>query len=59
MHEFSSPETLLNIDFSQPVYVLVDRLVVSPESRARLADSIEISYREGAGETILEFPTVA
>ncbi|HKV63011.1 MAG TPA: excinuclease ABC subunit UvrA [Candidatus Acidoferrum sp.] len=55
IHEFSSPETLLDIDFSKPVYVLVDRLAVNPESRARLVDSIEICYREGQGEAILEF----
>jgi excinuclease ABC subunit A len=55
VHEFSSPETLLDVDFSQPVYVLVDRLAVSPESRSRLVDSIEICYREGGGEAILEF----
>ena len=55
IHEFSSPETLLDVDFSKPVYVLVDRLAVSPESRARLVDSIEICYREGQGEAILEF----
>jgi len=55
VHEFSSPETLLDVDFSKPVYVLVDRLAVSPESRARLVDSIEICYREGQGEAILEF----
>jgi excinuclease ABC subunit A len=53
--EFSSPETLLEVDFAKPVFVLVDRLTVSPESRSRLVDSIEISYREGGGETILEF----
>jgi len=41
--------------FSKPVYVLVDRLAVNPESRARLVDSIEICYREGQGEAILEF----
>jgi excinuclease ABC subunit A len=35
--------------------VLVDRLAVNAESRARLVDSIEICYREGAGEAILEF----
>src|SRR5258708_39320786 len=46
IHEFSSPETLLDVDFSKPVYVLVDRLAVNPESRARLVDSIEICYRE-------------
>ncbi len=53
--EFSAPETLLEVDFGKPVYVLVDRLAVSPESRARLIDSIEICYREGRGEAILEF----
>jgi len=36
IHEFSSPETLLDVDFSKPVYVLVDRLAVNAESRARL-----------------------
>jgi len=55
IHEFSSPETLLEMDFSKPVYVLVDRLAVNPESRARLVDSIEICYREGQGEAVLEF----
>jgi excinuclease ABC subunit A len=55
VHEFSSPETLLDVDFSRPVYVLVDRLAVNPESRSRLVDSIEICYREGQGEAILEF----
>ena len=55
VHEFSSPETLLEVDFSKPVYVLVDRLAINPESRARLVDSIEICYREGNGEAILEF----
>ena len=55
VHEFSSPETLLDVDFAKPVYVLVDRLAVNPESRARLVDSIEICYREGQGEAILEF----
>jgi excinuclease ABC subunit A len=56
LHEFSSPETLLDVDFSKPVWVVVDRLSVSAESRARLVDSIEICYREGNGEAILEFP---
>lgn len=54
IHEFSSPETLLDVNFAKPVEVLVDRLGVNPESRARLVDSIEICYREG-GEAILEF----
>ncbi len=55
VHEFSSPETLLDVNFAKPVYVLVDRLAVNPESRSRLVDSIEICYREGGGEAILEF----
>jgi excinuclease ABC subunit A len=54
VHEFSSPETLLDVNFAKPVWVLVDRLAVNPESRSRLVDSLEICYREG-GEAILEF----
>jgi len=52
--EFSTPESLLEIDFAQPVYVLVDRLVISPDIRQRLIDSVELCYREG-GEAVLEF----
>ncbi|HEY2646327.1 MAG TPA: hypothetical protein VGI34_05115, partial [Candidatus Acidoferrales bacterium] len=55
MHEFSSPETLLDIDFKQPVYVVVDRLAIGPDMRSRLVDSVEICYREGHGECLLEF----
>ena len=55
VYEFSSPETLLDVDFSKPVYVLVDRLALNPEIRSRLMDSIEICFREGRGEAILEF----
>jgi excinuclease ABC subunit A len=52
--EFSTPESLLDVNFSQPVFLLVDRLVVSPpDTRARIVDAIEISYRE-AGEVIFE-----
>ncbi|HEY4837214.1 MAG TPA: hypothetical protein VIH72_01315, partial [Candidatus Acidoferrales bacterium] len=53
--EFSAPETLMEVDFAKPVFVLVDRLSVSAESRSRLVDSVEICYREGNGEAILEF----
>ncbi|HEY6130330.1 MAG TPA: excinuclease ABC subunit UvrA [Candidatus Acidoferrum sp.] len=55
MHEFISPESLLDVDFKKPVYVLVDRLVVSEEAKSRLTDSVEICYREGRGEAIVEF----
>jgi excinuclease ABC subunit A len=51
--EFSTPESLLDVDFSRPVYILVDRISVSPGSRPRLVDSTEICYRE-AGEVIFE-----
>src|SRR6202795_1678121 len=51
--EFSTPESLLDVNFSQPVFLLVDRLVVSRDARARIVDAIEISYRE-AGEVIFE-----
>jgi len=51
--EFSTPESLLNIDFAEPVFLLVDRLVVSADSRARIVDAAEISYRE-SGEVIFE-----
>ena len=51
--EFSSPESLLDLDFSLPVFVLVDRIVVSAENRARIVDAAEIAYREG-GEILYE-----
>ncbi len=41
------------MDFTQPIFVLVDRLVVSPDARARIVDAVEIGYRE-AGEVIFE-----
>ena len=55
VYEFSSPETLLDVDFSRPVFVLVDRLAIGPDIHSRLIDSVEICYRHGQGETILEF----
>ena len=53
--EFSTPETLLEINFNRPVYVLVDRLTVSAEARSRIVDAIETAYRE-SGEVIFEVP---
>jgi len=53
--EFSTPESLLDIDFSQPVFVLVDRLTVSAEVRSRIVDAIETAYRE-AGEVLFQIP---
>ena len=51
--EFSSPESLLDLDFSLPVFVLIDRIVVSQENRSRIVDAIEIAYRE-SNEIIFE-----
>jgi len=51
--EFSTPESLLDINFAEPVFVLVDRLVLSPEIRSRVVDAIETAYRE-CGEVIFE-----
>jgi len=47
--EFSTPESLLELDFAQPIFVLIDRLSISPDSRSRIVDAIETGYRE-AGE---------
>jgi excinuclease ABC subunit A len=55
IYEFSTPESLLDINFAEPVFVLVDRLVVSAEARTRVVDAIETAYRE-AGEVIFEIP---
>ncbi|MGA8212946.1 MAG: excinuclease ABC subunit UvrA [Candidatus Sulfotelmatobacter sp.] len=53
--EFSTPESLLDIRFDQPVFVLVDRLTVSAESRTRIVDAVETAYRE-SGEVIFDLP---
>jgi len=51
--EFSTPESLLEIDFAKPVFALVDRLAIAEGMRQRLVDTVEICYRE-AGEVIFE-----
>jgi excinuclease ABC subunit A len=51
--EFSTPESLLDIDFGVPVFVLTDRLVVTADARPRIVDAIETAYRE-SGEVIFE-----
>ena len=59
--EFSTPESLLELDFNaaansdlelqRPIYVLADRLALSPDVRSRLVDAIETGYRE-SGEIV-------
>ncbi|MDT8068994.1 MAG: excinuclease ABC subunit UvrA [Terriglobia bacterium] len=51
--EFSSPESLLELDFSKPVFVLLDRIALEPESRPRVVDAIETAYRE-SGEIVFQ-----
>ncbi|HEX3435540.1 MAG TPA: excinuclease ABC subunit UvrA [Pseudacidobacterium sp.] len=53
IYEFSTPESLLEINFALPVFVLVDRIVVSADNRARIVDAAEIGYRE-SGEILYE-----
>jgi excinuclease ABC subunit A len=53
IYEFSTPESLLEINFALPVFALVDRIVVSAENRARIVDAAEIGYRE-SGEILYE-----
>jgi excinuclease ABC subunit A len=53
--EFSTPESLLDIRFDQPVFMLVDRLTVSAELRSRIVDAVETAYRE-SGEVIFDLP---
>jgi excinuclease ABC subunit A len=54
--EYSQPESLLDVDFDKPAFVLVDRLKTSPDMRQRLIDSVEICFRESSGEVLLEIP---
>ncbi len=59
--EFSTPESLLELDFkaattpatsvARPIYVLGDRLALSPDARSRIVDAIETGYRE-SGEIV-------
>ena len=51
--EFSTPESLLDIDFSKPLYVLADRIAISSDLHQRIVDTTETAYRE-AGEVIFE-----
>ncbi|MFP5248190.1 MAG: excinuclease ABC subunit A, partial [Acidobacteriota bacterium] len=53
IYEFSTPESLLDLDLSAPIFVLLDRVVVSAENRSRIVDATEIAYREG-GEVVFD-----
>ena len=51
--EFSTPESLVDLNLGAPFFVLLDRIVVGAENRARIVDAVETAYRE-AGEVIFE-----
>jgi excinuclease ABC subunit A len=49
--EFSTPESLLDIDWTQPAFVLADRIAIGPELHQRIVDTVEVCYRE-SGDVI-------
>jgi excinuclease ABC subunit A len=51
--EFSTPESLIDLDLAAPLFILLDRIVVSADNRPRIVDAVETAYRE-AGEVIFE-----
>lgn len=55
MVEFAAPESLLELDFSRPVFAVADRLVIATGERGRLVEAIETAYQE-SGEVRFEFP---
>jgi excinuclease ABC subunit A len=51
--EFSTPESLLDIDWNQPVFSLADRISIAPDAHQRIVDTVEACYRE-SGEAVFE-----
>ena len=56
LSEFSTPESLLDIDFKKPFYALVDRLAIRDDLRQRVTDAVETCYRESQ-EVVFEHST--
>ena len=56
VYEFSTPESLIDVDFAKPVFVLVDRLAIAADQHQRIADATEIAFRE-SGEVLFQQPT--
>ncbi len=54
--EFSTPESLLQLNFSERIYVLADRLSVSADVRSRIVDAIETGYGESGEIVFLTAP---
>jgi excinuclease ABC subunit A len=51
--ELQTPDSYEGKDFDG-VYVLIDRLAVRADSRSRLVDSLEICFREGHGQAMIQ-----
>ena len=51
MPEFSTPEELLDVNFAKPVYVLVDRLALSPGKSVATLDSRRDCIPRGRGDS--------
>ncbi|HEX2490568.1 MAG TPA: excinuclease ABC subunit UvrA [Blastocatellia bacterium] len=51
--ELQTPDSYEGKDFND-IFVLVDRLTVRPDARSRLIDSLEICFREGHGQAIIQ-----
>ena len=54
--EFSTPESLLDIDFNQPLFILVDRIAVAADQRSRIVDAVEQGFRESGEIVFLSAP---
>ena len=51
--EFSTPESLLDLKWDEAVYVLADRIAITPDLHQRIVDTVEVCYRE-SGDVIFE-----
>ena len=51
--ELATPDSYTDSNFEN-TFVLVDRLVVRPDTRTRLVDSLEVCYQEGHGQALIE-----
>ena len=51
--EFSTPESLIDLDWTKPVHILADRIAIAPDMHQRIVDTVEICYRE-SGDVVFE-----
>ncbi len=47
---------LLDLAAASDVTVVIDRLQVDPDIRSRLADAVQLAFREGDGDVVVHFP---